>query len=496
MNQLIEQFSRKLFLMSSFLILVAACIQKPDGKVTSLAINPAIFPDIQKITIPINIAPLNFKIEEVASAFFVRVSNEKGEEITEGTDDGGMIQFDEKDWKALLAESADSQLKFEICAQKKEGWVMYNPLTVKVSGHKIDPFLCYRLIFPGYENWVDLKIQQRNVENFDVSSVIENHMIENSCVNCHNFQGNNPDKFMLHIRVGDAGGTYFVDGKEITKTNLKTKEMFAGSVYPSYHPKANFVAFSSNKVVQDFYAHQDKRVEVYDKRSALVLYDIDENELMACGDESGLFMETFPSWSPDGKYLYYSRTAQVDNEFDIKEVKYSLCRKSFDSEHRSFGKTEVIYNADSLGSSASFPRISPDGNYLVFTLADYGTFPIWHDEADLYLIDLISGEIRKSIINSDKADSYHSWSTNGKWMVFSSRRLDGLTTNLYLAHFEDGRFDKPFLLPQKDPEFYHKMTKSFNVPEFVSGEIKVDSRQFQEASEMRTKQAKWSINKK
>jgi len=489
------QLYKKVYLISSFLLLAVGCIPSPEGDIKMISQKPNIFPEIHQITIPFNIAPLNFKIDEKARSFYVKVMNEKESEIVAYSGEDGAISFNENDWKSLLYESKGSELEFEIFAlNETRSWGKYNSVHVSVSEDKIDPFLCYRLIYPGYENWLELSIQQRNIENFDVSSVIENKMIDHSCVNCHNFQGNNPDKFMLHIRVGEAGGTYFVDGEEITKTNLKTEEMFAGSVYPSYHPHANFVAYSSNKVVQDFYAHRDKRVEVYDKKSSLVLYDIDENELMSCGDEPGLFMETFPSWSPDGTYLYYSRTHQVDDKFDIKKVKYSLCRKSFDPKTRKFGRSELIYDADSLGKSASFPRISPDGNYLVATLSDYGTFPIWHDEADLHLIDLKSGEIRKSLVNSNKADSYHSWSSNGKWMVFSSRRLDGLTTYLYLAHFSDGKFDKPFLLPQEDPDFYKKMTKSYNVPEFITGEINVDSHEFRKASELSAKQAKWSAN--
>ena len=487
--------SAKVFLIGSFLCLATGCVYTPKGDIKVLSQHPHIFPDIHQVTIPFNIAPLNFIIEEKASSFYVKVMNEKGSEIVAYTGEDGAISFNENDWKKILLEAMGSDLEIEIFARdENQSWEKYNSLHINVSEDKIDPYLCYRLIYPGYENWSELSIQQRNIEKFDESSIIENKTIDHSCVNCHNFQGNNPEKFMLHIRVGEAGGTYFVNGKEIKKTNLKTEEMFAGSVYPSYHPTANFVAYSSNQVVQDFYAHQDKRVEVYDKKSMLVLYDIDENELMSCGDESGKFMETFPSWSPNGTYLYYCRTGQVEDKFNIKDVKYSLCRKSFDSETRKFGRSELIYDADSMGKSASFPRISPDGKYLVATLSDYGTFPIWHDEADLYIIDLKSGEIRKSLLNSDKADSYHSWSSNGRWMVFSSRRLDGLTTCLFLGHFADGEFDKPFLLPQKDPEFYKKMTKSYNVPEFITGKINVDSREILKASKLSVRQANWSAN--
>ena len=122
--------------------------------------------------------------------------------------------------------------------------------------------------------------------------------------------------------------------------------------------------------------------------------------------------------------------------------------------------------------SVSFPRISIDG-FLMFTLTDYGTFPIWHDEADLWMLDLKAGDTSPcTILNSDKAESYHCWSSNGRWVVFGSRRLDGRYTRLYFSHFDGkGQFTKPFLLPQKHPKDNILRMKSYNIPEFVKGEV-------------------------
>ena len=112
------------------------------------------------------------------------------------------------------------------------------------------------------------------------------------------------------------------------------------------------------------------------------------------------------------------------------------------------------------------------GKWLLFTGSAYGTFPIWHKEADLYLMNLADGSFRPvQELNSDDTESYHSWSSNGRWVLFSSRRLDGRYTRLFLAHFDgEGHFGKPFLLPQK--QFSHNVLrlKSYNVPEFVQGD--------------------------
>ena len=94
----------------------------------------------------------------------------------------------------------------------------------------------------------------------------------------------------------------------------------------------------------------------------------------------------------------------------------------------------------------------------MFTLASYGNFSIWHKDADLYLMDLLTGETKPlTVANSDDVESYHSWSSNGKWFIFGSRREDGLYARLYIAHLdEQGNASKPFLLPQEDPDFYHR----------------------------------------
>ena len=80
-------------------------------------------------------------------------------------------------------------------------------------------------------------------------------------------------------------------------------------------------------------------------------------------------------------------------------------------------------------------------------------------------------------INSPDVESYHSWSSTGKWIVFSSRREDGLYTRLYLTYMNsDGTFTKPFLLPQKDPEFSSKFMYSFNIPEFTVEQVRVSAK--------------------
>jgi len=127
-----------------------------------------------------------------------------------------------------------------------------------------------------------------------------------------------------------------------------------------------------------------------------------------------------------------------------------------------------------MDRSVSFPRVSPDGRFLMVTLADHATFPIWHQEADLWMLDMQDGNkpVGLDALNSTSVESYHSWSSNGRWIVFSSRRTDGLHTRPYIAYIgADGSVGKPFVLPQERGDFYRECMNSFNIPELVKGKV-------------------------
>jgi dipeptidyl aminopeptidase/acylaminoacyl peptidase len=176
---------------------------------------------------------------------------------------------------------------------------------------------------------------------------------------------------------------------------------------------------------------------------------------------------------------------------DIKKIHYNLERRSFDSESGVFGKAELVFNATDLNKSVSFPRLSPDGKCLIMTLSDYGTFPIWHQEADLYLLNLQDSSCTNMSLNSKMTESYHSWSSNGRWLVFSSKRIDGRSAAPFFAYIsEEKHIGKPFVLPQSDPLFYRKFLESFNIPEFVTGKMSVTPRDFARAIKQKSVQSK------
>jgi hypothetical protein len=490
----------KIILFISFLALLSGLGCNSESGKNSKLINrkPAIEPDYINVTIPPNIAPMNFSISEEGDKFRVTASSKKSTTRITVTSSDGIIRFPEKDWKKLVSESIGDSVEIRIISSKNDNEKSeeYDPFYMSVTSEKIDPYLVYRLIHPGYYSWSDIKIVQRSVETFNEESIFENQIMEKNCANCHSFNNNSPDRFMIHIR-GSLGGTYLVEDGKVTRTDPKIDAMPGGATYPSWHPNGRFIAFSSNQVRQSFYSQPGRSIEVFDLVSSLVLYDIKSNEIINISDiDTTRYLQTFPSWSPAGNYLYFCRAKQIINSSypeleQIENTHYDIVRKSFDQETRTFGNAEIIFNAAGINKSASFPRISPDGKYLVFTLHDYGTFPIWHREADLWLHDLGNGTTEKMSINSTETESYHSWSSNGKWLVFSSKRLDGRSARPHFVYIDPtGKQAKEFVLPQKDPSLYNRMLESFNIPEFVTGKIKMKPTDFAKASKKEALKAK------
>ena len=434
---------------------------------------PEIFPDYVDVTIPTNIAPLNFVLVEKpedARSFF-SVENESFEVKASK----GSFVIPVSKWKKLLRAAEGKQVEVKVLYKSGKDWVAYAPFYIHVAKETIDPYIAYRLIEPGYELWNRMGIYQRNLENYSESAIMENKMSGGNCMNCHSFYERNPEKMLFHMR-GTYPCTILMNEGKIEKLNTKTEQTISSLVYPSWHPGGRYIAFSVNDTKQAFHVNDKNRVEVYDDASDVVVYDTHKHEIVTTPLLfSKEMFETFPTFSPDGQTLYFCSAKPYPMPEQFTEIKYSLCAISFDPENRSFGsKVDTLYQAQTEGKSVSFPRVSPDGKYLLYTLSGYGNFSIWHKDADLYMVNLKTKEhFPLTAANSDDVESYHSWSSNGRWVVFSSRRIDGLYTRPYIVYIdENGQSAKPFLLPQKDVEFYHRFMKSYNIPEFITGKVK------------------------
>jgi len=476
-------------------IFVAVSCGRPGNEITDSDDLPPIFPDYCNVTIPANIAPLNFNVRNC----------EKSEVVIKGSADaitiksGEHIRIPLSKWCKLLDDNRGKDLTVTVIALADKKWTRYRSFTISIKSDPVDPYIAYRLIAPGYEAYSGMGIYQRDLTSFRQRPFITNRHVNGTCMNCHSFNSGDPDKMMFHIR-GDVSGTILLNDGKITRLNTKTSETISNCIYPFWHPSGDYIAFSVNNISQVFHSVSSKRIEVFDSKSDIVVYDIRNNKLITTRFlSSEECFETFPAFTPDGKTLVFCSAERVAQPFEYEKALYSLCQLSFDPLSGTFGdRIDTLVSSRETGKSISFPRVSPDGKRLVFTLSGYGNFSIWHRDADLYSFDLSTGRVRNiEEINSTESDSYHSWSSNSRWMLFSSRRTDGLYTRLFIAYCNsDGSFSKPFMLPLKNPESYSLSLLSYNVPEFVSGEIVKDTRSLLKAIASQAKDVNFEIKER
>ena len=472
-------------------VLIAACSRpQVPSSYTETSSLPDIYPDYVGVTIPVNMAPLTFEMNDADAAdeMVVRFTAKDATLVCGGE----KAQPDADEWRQLVSQAKGGTVSVEVFARQGGQWSRFKPFNINVSPDSIDPYISYRLISPSFISYEELTISQRCLENYDESVVYDNVLCsfekDGQCINCHNYQQYNPRRMQFHARQNQGGTVIAYDGM-VKKVNMRNDSILSAGVYPAWHPWLKLIVYSTDKTHQSFHTQHPNKVEVFDEASDLIAYNIDQGEVTNLENAPDEW-EVFPCWAPDGKTLYYC-SAHLDRRDStlarsqetlrrITELKYNVYKKSFDPETMQFGERELVFDAAAIDSSALFPRVSPDGRYLVVTMTKFGYFPIWHHDADLWMLDLQTGEGRAlSELNSDDTESYHSWSSNGRWLIFSSRRDDGVFTRPFIAHIgRDGRGSKPFELPCADPDYHRKFMKCYNIPEFMRGPVTIAPQQF------------------
>ena len=460
---------KKIFYPLLASLFICGCSRNNSSQ--NMEIYPDIFPDYADVTIPVNIAPLNFMMRENYKRIEVHfIHNDR---ILLKRKGRNRIRIPQRIWRAMLQEVAGSSLSVQVYAKRAGNRYAYKPFSIHVAHDSIDPYIAYRLIDPGYEIWDRMGIYQRNLSNFKESPIILNRLTGKNCMNCHSFHDYNPERMMFHSRSSSAGTFLYADGQQY-RLETKTENAASPATYPAWHPSGDYIAFSSNTTRQAFHALPGKKIQVYDLDSDLIIYDVKNGAMIR--DPRFTVKETwenFPAWSPDGRWLYFCFAEERNMPFESRQLIYGLCRVDFDPATGLFGTR--IDTIETVGKSISFPSLSPDGNFLLYNVTEYAK-SIWHNKADLEMIDLRdNSQVDMQRANSEDAESYHAWSSNGRWIVFSSRRIDGWHARLFFAYFdESGKIHKPFLLPQKNPKEDIRFLKAYNIPEFIKGKVNLN----------------------
>jgi tetratricopeptide (TPR) repeat protein len=221
----------------------------------------------------------------------------------------------------------------------------------------------------------------------------------------------------------------------------------------------------------------------YPTRGILAWYSRETGRLQPLpGADDPRFVQTNAVWSPDGKYLVFARAearapypkdgklAEFANDPNETPIQYDLYRIPFNGGKG--GRPEPVAGASRNGTSNTFPKVSPDGRWIVFVQARNGL--LMRPDSQLYIVPAQGGKARRMQCNTALMNSWHSFSPNGRWLVFSSKSRSPYT-QMFLTHLDrEGRDSPPILI-----ENTTAANRAVNIPEFVNiapdGLLRIDT---------------------
>ena len=478
-----------------------------------------LFPNYQDgLEIPCNIAPLNFSLPDSIKVAYIHVRSSSAERVFK-TDRN--VSFSLKFWKQLTARAQNGQadtIEIRLAARGRSDIYMgYPPIRWIVLPHPVDAYLTYRLLLSGdgfnSANGIGydlMDLRERHLESFDERVLLSSAEMNKNCFSCHVSPSGNAQKMLVTLRLPSDGSLFF-DGENVKKIALPPAERAMAAlpdslhmplklIYPAWHPNEKWIVFSTNiHGLSGFTSAHRVYVDILDTACNLALYNTQTNQMVlnpALWTTS--FEETWPTWSPDGKWLYFCRAAVLPSDSvqryprkveRIQHIYFDLCRIGFDAERGEFSDTVQTILKAFPGASYAMPRISPDGKSMLVCRSLFNSIP-YHAYGDLVYVDLERLDLAPDplapaettqaapanpalpanpadILNSPDCESWHDWSKNSRWVVFGSKRQNGHYQLPYLAYFDGKRFGRPFLLPQKNPQFYRTNTRVFNLPTFA-----------------------------
>lgn len=460
---------------------------RPEGRICCTGCQPRIYPDYTGIVIPPNSAPLNFMILEKGNRFHVSIRTGEGRYI-EISGSKPEIMIPAKAWRSLLESTGNRQILFDVFTGDETGWKKYRTFADTVAVEPADPYIVYRKINLCVK-WMNMGIFQRNTGTFSEKPLLSSSDMPGACMNCHSFRRGNPDEMIVQLRSADLGTPMLMGRPQggklcVEAVNTATSFTSGKAGFTAWHPTAGLVAFSVNSFIMLYHTAAQEVRDVFDRSSDLALYRTESRSIERIDRASSTDrIETMPEWSPDGRYLYFCSAPILWTDFskappdNFEKVKYSLLRIAYNAADDSWGAVDTVLSPRQTGLSISQPRISPDGRFLLFCMHQYGGYPHTQKSSDLYMLEISTGKYRRLGINSEYQEMWHGWSSNGRWILFSSKRDDGIFTRIYFSYVDcSGNTHAPFIMPQKNPAFYGSFIKSYNVPEFATGPVPYSER--------------------
>ena len=316
-----------------------------------------------------------------------------------------------------------------------------------------------------------------------------------TCANCHSFSmdgktmgidvdGPQNDKGLYGVipikRVSSIANDYVLQWSSFADERLQKRFGFMSQVSPdgkfvltSVDPPHTHQSRVLDRIYGgQFYSDYAFGQVFYPTRGVLAWYSRDTGKLQPLpGADDPAYVQTSAFWTPDGKYLVFSRAAARDpyppgqprsayaNDPNETQIQYDLYRIPFNDGKG--GMAERVVGASENGMSNSFPKVSPDGKWIVFVQCKNGL--LMRPDSKLYIVPFNGGEARPLESNLPIMNSWHTWSPNGHWLAFSSKS-PSFYTHVYLTHIdEQGHASPPVVV-----ENATAANRAVNIPEFVN----------------------------
>ena len=445
---------------------------------------------------PESVAP-TFVWEDKAGSvdrWSVVVRDDSGHEILRDAVDAPRWRPSEESWKQIKRASVEHDAEVSVA-----GVIHTQPATalssarvhIRTSKDEVGDSLFYREVpLPFLTAVQDPSRIRWRYGTIDLEAgppiVLQNLPV---CGNCHSF-ADNGSILGLDVDYGNDKGAYGIlpvskhmvmdDAKIITWSDYRREDgELTFGLLSRVSPTGRYV-ISTVKDRSVFVAIPDLMISqlFFPIKGILVVYDRETKTFAALPRaDDPQYVQTNAVWSPDGKEIVFARTkahhaehleqqnSAIVDEKDVPEFtvekqpfRYDLYRIPFNDGKG--GTPLPLQGASDNGMSNFFPKYSPDGKWIVFCKAK--SYMLLQPDSELYIVPVAGGVARRLRYNTARMNSWHSWSSNSRWLVFSSK-VNTAYTQLFLTHIDENGNDSPPVLLER----FTSPDRAANIPEFV-----------------------------